>query len=119
MVSLEPANRKGPAIRHAKPMTPKKTYKKGRVTSPSPIQKPPDWLRGSMKKGGKYTAWNTFGQGKPDFGKGKGPGDPYHESPGVVGMGKAHRPPIVSNKKTYQPADDARVNAIQRRLRGL
>jgi hypothetical protein len=41
--------------------------------------KPGDYLKGSTTVGQNYTAWDTFGQGKPDFGKDLGPGDPYHE----------------------------------------
>lgn len=39
---------------------------------------PNDYLSGSKTVGQKYNAWNTYGQGKPDFGKGAGPGEPYH-----------------------------------------
>lgn len=41
--------------------------------------KPADYLKGGAGVGQKYTAYNTYSQGKPDFGKSTGPGDPYHE----------------------------------------
>lgn len=83
------------------------------------IKKPPDWLSGSMVKGKKYTAWDTYGQGTPDFGKGSGPGEPYHKTTNIVGSSKVTRPRSITKKTTYQPVGDARMDAIQRRLRGL
>lgn len=43
------------------------------------VFKPSDYLKGPTIIGQNYTAWDTYGQGRPDFGKGAGPGDPYHE----------------------------------------
>lgn len=85
----------------------------------NPLKMPSDWLSGGMKNGAKYQAWDTFGQGKPDFGKGKGPGDPYHSVTRTVGKPHASRPQIPRNKTQYNPKGDARLDAIQRRLRGL
>lgn len=39
---------------------------------------PTDYVKGSNVVGEKYTAYNTYGQGRPDFGAKAGPGDPYH-----------------------------------------
>ena len=41
--------------------------------------KPADFLRGSTTVGKTYTGYSNYSQGKPDFGKGAGPGTPYHE----------------------------------------
>lgn len=41
-------------------------------------QLPTDYVKGSKVVGEKYNAFNTYGQGTPDFGASKGPGDPYH-----------------------------------------
>lgn len=59
----------------AKPNLPKPPQAK-----PKPVKyTPADRLRGGTTVGSNYTAWDTYGQGKPDFGKDVGPGDPYHE----------------------------------------
>lgn len=93
--------------------------------------KPADYLKGSTKIGQKYTAWNTYGQGKPDFGKGKGPGDPYHEVQKTVakpGIKKdlpawAARPQGLPDwaqgGSSSAAKPDPRTEAIRRRLRGL
>lgn len=93
------------------------------------IYNPTDFLRGGKKIGDKYTAWNTYGGEKPDFGKGKGPGDPYHETQRTVasyvkeqakgGLGGAQKPtgPTWPGGKPTKP--DPRSEAIRRRLRGL
>lgn len=95
------------------------------------IFKPSDYLRGSQATGKNYTAFNTYGQGKPDFGKGAGPGEPYHE---VVkpNLGKnildkdgqkvpPWKPPTTVSKKPPWASSstrplDARTQIIRRRL---
>lgn len=69
---------------------------------------PSDYLRGSKIIGQKYTAWNTYNQGKPDFGKGSGPGTPYHEIQKTVKQS--------SPSRTWSPVSDPRMEAIRRRL---
>lgn len=70
------AIKKKPKPNNPKPKPPQKKPN----PKPEVLKKPPeDYLRGSKTVGGKYTAWNTYGAGKPDFGKSAGPGDPYHE----------------------------------------
>ena len=97
-------------------------YKKARPI----LNKPSDWLSGSNVLGKKYTAWNTYGQGKPDMGKGAGPGEPFHkvEKTNV----RAGRPgwipnqpsgPEVVSRSTTSTKSDPRSEAIRRRLRGL
>lgn len=90
------------------------------------INKPSDWLFGSNKVGSKYTAWNTYGQGKPDMGKGVGPGEPFHKiQKTVLRSGgpdwKPSRPsgPEVVGRSTTSAKNDPRTEAIRRRLRGL
>src|SRR5205809_4860255 len=108
-----------------KPKTPARTYT------------PNDYLRGSKNIGGTYTAFDTYGQGTPDFGHALGPGDPYHEvqkkiqpMPKWAGSGsKALKwaPGInigsTNPAQSTQPAaigsSDPRIEAIRRRLRGL
>lgn len=95
---------------------------------------PNDYLRGSKKIGGSYTAFNTYGQGRPDFGKGPGPGEPYHEvqkkvAPipkwgGTGSKGVRWAPGInIGQGNTSLPVQDRnvdpRIEAIRRRLRGL
>lgn len=96
---------------------------------------PPDYLRGSKQIGKSYTAFDTYGQGRPDFGHGAGPGEPYHEvqkkvapvpkwggtgsksprwAPGInIGQGNTSSLPIPDRNA------DPRIEAIRRRLRGL
>lgn len=99
---------------------------------------PPDYLRGSKNVGGTYTAWDTYGQGTPDFGHQKGPGDPYHEvqkkvkpvpnwtkpkgiqlpwAPGIPIGGNSG--PWSNNIPRGDSGGDPRIEAIRRRLRGL
>lgn len=99
------------------------------------VKKPVDYLRGG-KTGGttvgeNYTAWNTYGQGKPDFGKGPGPGEPYHEVQKKVQTPlpgpKTNRPgwatlpgrkPAPGGGLPFHPPGkpDSRIAAIKRRL---
>jgi hypothetical protein len=104
-----------------------------------PIYKPSDYLRGSKTIGGKYTAWDTYGQGRPDFGKGSGPGEPYHEvqknvklpkpKPRLPSPGKFPKPTPRPNNPSLPPFENAsagppgsfsprnpRIEAIRRRL---
>lgn len=84
-----------------------------------PTYKPADYLSGSQTVGQKYNAWNTYGGKKPDFGKGAGPGTPYH-----VVQKTVKKPSIkpTSNTPSYGKvvnmgqSGDARVDAIKRRL---
>lgn len=103
---------------------------------PKPKPKPPtvpdsrlpgDFVRGSKVIGQDYTAWETANKRKPDFGKGKGPGDPYREvtkkmapaapalptekPKGHPGFGR-----LLRSKMPANPKKDLRVNAIKRRL---
>ena len=121
----------------------KVTYKKPVPPKPKPKPKPItanpfDWLRGSKIVGQKYTAWDTYGQGRPDFGKQIGPGDPYHEIQKTVVKG-SEKPPVEelnaargitgglrlgvrgnpNASGTVIPQTDPRTEAIRRRLRGL
>lgn len=101
--------------------------------------KPFDYLKGSKTLGQNYTAWDTYGQGKPDFGKAKGPGDPYHEitkkvrkpTPGAPGSGKPLPWGIANQSTTPKPSwlpaqvasqrgneNSAWINAVRRRLQG-
>lgn len=103
------------------------------MSKKSDRRKPYDYLRGSIKPGGKYTAWNTYGQGKPDFGYGKGPGEPYHEVQKRVTAGGPQMPPRGRPGSPTKPivgagdastlpwgkGRDPRIEAIRRRLRGL
>jgi hypothetical protein len=113
-----------------KPKTPK-------PKPPVRSYKPNDYLRGSKRVGGSYTAFDTYGQGRPDFGKGPGPGEPYHEvqkkvAPMPKWAGSGSKSPkwapgvnIGSSNvnPSTQPANigsgDPRIDAIRRRLRGL
>lgn len=101
-----------------------------------PSYKPTDYLRGSQAVGQKYTAWDNFNQGRPDFGKGAGPGTPYHEvtkkvpntplqwpsGPSTPPSGT--RPPKprwvsqvgVQSRPPSRIANEARINVIRRRL---
>lgn len=82
--------------------------------------KPFDWIRGSVIPGQKYTAWNTYGQGTPDFGKGKGPGTPYHEVQKRIPKNPRRKPASVGiGTLPISTGNDPRGDAIQRRLRGL
>lgn len=91
----------------ARPKFPKP--KPPKPPSKSPIYKPPDYLSGGQRIGEKYKAWSTFGSKKPDFGKGAGPGIPYH----VVNKTVA-KPVKPGNTKPLQT--DPRSEAIKRRL---
>lgn len=89
-------------------------------TLPSPVKpttyKPPNWLRGSTTVGGTYTGWNDYGQGTPDFGKGAGPGTPYHE---VQSRVKAPTPVLGNGNRNIGMAlspSNAKIDAIRRRL---
>ena len=101
---------------------------------PRPVTaNPSDYLRGSKVVGEKYTAWNTYGGSKPDFGKDKGPGEPYHEVtktvkkevPNVPPKGITPTPGRVLPKLPIRRANvdrnkkDARSMAIANRLRAL
>ena len=102
---------------------------------PKPKPKPPkvrnrpfDYLRGGRYVGEKYTAWDTYGQGRPDFGKGAGPGEPYREI--IKTNSKAPRPPKQTQLSPpvglpQRPPQggsggkfhrDARIAAIRKRL---
>jgi hypothetical protein len=93
---------------------------------PPRIFKPADFLRGSTKVGQKYTAWTNYNQGKPDFGKGSGPGTPYSEitrlNTGQNWSQLPSPPRSPSSRPTYsRPSfgrltDDPRASAIRRRL---
>lgn len=88
--------------------------------------KPSNYLRGSTTPGGKYTAFTNYGQGRPDFGKGAGPGTPYREVTRVnPGRNYTEWPdwePPASKTGTYsRPRSgtltrDPRTSAIRRRL---
>jgi hypothetical protein len=107
-----------------KPVKPKKPAMRKR---PSGI--PDDYLRGSKFVGEKYTAWDTYGQGRPDLGKGAGPGEPYREIQKTVRPQSAkpsipprdiNRPSPV-NRPGWGSAkpkrlEDARARAIRKRL---
>lgn len=92
---------------------------------PKPF-KPSDYLRGSTKPGEKYTAFSNYGQGRPDFGKGAGPGSPYREvtrtNPGRAAAETPSWRPPTSKTATYtRPRSgtltrDPRTSAIRRRL---
>jgi hypothetical protein len=83
---------------------------------------PPDYLKGSHVIGGKYTAWSDYGQGRPDFGVGAGPGTPYHEVQKTV----TAPPPWAGPPKMTLPkwggrvqlptSNDPRITAIRKRL---
>lgn len=107
------------------------------------VKKPGDYLRGGKTHGTtvgeNYTAWNTYGQGKPDFGKGPGPGEPYHEVqkkvqtplPGPKGRMNPPKwapgptlPKRPGGTLPFTPPGnkgkvDARLAAIKRRLQGV
>lgn len=99
---------------------------------PKPKYTPSDYLRGSKTVGESYTAWDTYGQGKPDFGKGAGPGEPYREV-----QRRVRKPPAWTKPKTptqgvkpssgriaapgwigksISGSSDPRVSAIRKRL---
>lgn len=97
-------------------------------------EKPADYLSGGTSVGDTYNAWDTYKQGKPDFGKGAGPGEPYHQVQKKIAPTRkkppGNNPPklgtIVSgvgnSTPTYGPPgtkSDPRTDAIRRRLRGL
>jgi hypothetical protein len=105
--------------------TPPKRYKKGDPFTPA------DYLKGSRKVGGAYTAWDTYGQGRPDFGVGAGPGTPYHEvqkkvkAPAPWGsMGHSQTPlpkwaggmQSLPTNNTAIGGSDPRITAIRKRL---
>lgn len=91
---------------------------------------PGDYLRGSKIAGNQYTAWDTYGQGRPDFGKGAGPGEPYREVKKTnSGIGAITRPkspilnppkqgriPTISSPSRPGVTNDPKVLAIRRRL---
>lgn len=104
------------------------------------VTRPADYLRGG-KTGGRtigetYTAFDTYGQGKPDFGHGAGPGDPYHEvqrkvqapvpghenhsPPWAPGSGNATIPrkPLPWNSPGGS-SSNAWLDAVRRRLQGV
>jgi hypothetical protein len=112
-------------------MAKKATYKR---PPKKPIRyKPADFLRGSQMVGEKYTAWDSHGQGKPDFGKGAGPGEPYREvqktnrkppkaSPGssaakgvMPSQGNVTGPSWIA-KGPMANRNDPRIAAIRKRL---
>lgn len=87
--------------------------------------RPADYLRGSTQIGKKYTAYDTYGQGRPDFGAGAGPGEPYHEVQKIVRKpAKPPKwvPPQASPLPSHIPnlpgtvKRDPRIDAIRRRL---
>lgn len=83
------------------------------------VATPPNYLSGSKTPGGKYSAWDTYGQGKPDFGKDKGPGDPYHVVQKTIAKTPTKQPKwgsIVAKNSAIKATTDARMNAIRRRL---
>lgn len=100
---------------------------------------PVDYLRGGKTKGHtigeNYTAWNTYGQGRPDFGKEQGPGEPYHEVQKKVQKPlpgpDSNRPPWARlpspaqrNTLPYHPPGQAGqaspwLSAVRRRLMGV
>lgn len=89
-------------------------------------RKPYDWLKGGTKVGAKYSAYSNYGQGAPNLGKGKGPGDPYHVVTKKVKKGsmvpswaKDAMAPTNGVAPKWEPTGDARTDAIRRRLRGL
>lgn len=90
-----------------------------------PTYKPPDYLSGSQRVGQKYKAWDTFGAGKPDFGKGAGPGIPYHVTEKTVTKpvtvtGQTPRfGKVAKIGPSQEKRNDPRADAIRRRLRGL
>jgi hypothetical protein len=93
---------------------------------------PGDYLSGSTTIGGKYNAYDTYGQGAPDFGEGAGPGTPYHVVQKTVSRpvkrpakprGLPSAPPIANPPRATLPArtigapkTDPRIEAIRRRL---
>lgn len=102
------------------PINPKKPALRKR-----PKGLPDDYLRGSKFVGEKYTAWDTYGQGRPDFGKGAGPGEPYREVQKVMKpINKPNTPPTKPspinrpNKPQWgsRRLNDARARAIRKRL---
>lgn len=83
--------------------------------------KPPDYLSGSKTPGKKYSAWDTYNQGKPDFGKDKGPGDPYHVVQKTVAKPvpapRSNRPAWAGGvDRSSNVRRDPWLNAIKRRL---
>lgn len=101
-------------------------------------QKPADYLSGGTAVGDTYNAWDTYKQGKPDFGKGAGPGEPYHQVQKKISPNRkkppANNPPNLgtivpgagNSTLPYGPpgtripsTSDPRTDAIRRRLRGL
>jgi hypothetical protein len=104
--------------------------RKPSVKKPAPFYKPPDWLKGGTRVGQKYTTYDNFRQGTLDFGKGKGPGEPYRQVERTVPTAKAgaaqwalkkaqNRTYDASAAKSQAPSPDPRTEAIRRRLRGL
>lgn len=130
---------------------PKPPQKKPKPTTPQHVRNAPtDYLRGGKTKGHTvgegYTAWNTYGQGKPDFGKGPGPGEPYHEvqkkvqkplpgsqkppwatvpgrkaspMPSPIPRKLPWRPPVKASSTTGTGGNSAWINAVRRRLQGV
>lgn len=97
------------------------------------VSKPADWMSGGTKVGDTYNAWDTYGQGKPDFGVGAGPGEPYRQVQKKVPRPKPAIKAQLPNYKDiisgagnstlpFNPPgtrSDPRTDAIRRRLRGL
>lgn len=107
----------------------KRTTPISKTKPPANTILPPDYIRGSKTVGGEYTAWETAGRGKPDFGKSKGPGDPYREvkkkvkkpfpippSGAKPDSGYGRNLPM---QRATLPKKDLRINAIKRRLGAL
>lgn len=90
------------------------------------VFKPNDYIKGGTKVGTDYTAYANYNQGKPDFGKGYGPGTPYHEvtrrNTGRNYAGSLPKPPAHQGSATYHrpsygaATGDSRASAIRRRL---
>lgn len=104
---------------------PKPKFKPKPRTKPKTFS-PSDFLRGSKNVGQKYTAWDTYGQGKPNFGKGVGPGSPYREvvkanTGSNATSGGGWTPPRSPGQTYNRPRSgrltgDPRTSAIRRRL---
>ncbi len=90
---------------------------------------PPNYLRGSHLEGEKYTAYSNYDQGRPDFGKGSGPGEPYHEVTRTVqkplpGPPAPKSPRWAPGRSPVKPKprptgnlwNDAKQRAIRKRL---
>ena len=100
---MNPTNPGSPGHKVIPKYTPPKNYK------------PDDWLKGSTRVGGDYTAFDTYGQGRPDFGHGAGPGTPYHTVQKKVQLPKINTPKWGIPMGTGTSVDP-RISAIRRRL---